>query len=126
MNAGYHIARAWGYDYMALHDVDQIPEIIKNDYAYPEKPTHLCVASDQYGYRPAYESMLGGVVALTLEHFSLVNGFSNDYWGWGQVRFIRRIALAAHQHHPRLCSNSLVCFLPAASLPYSPSLSFSM
>ena len=34
-------------------------------------------------YRLPYESIFGGVSALTVEQFKKINGFSNDYWGWG-------------------------------------------
>lgn len=30
-----------------------------------------------------YEDIFGGVSALTKEQFINVNGFSNEFWGWG-------------------------------------------
>ena len=30
-----------------------------------------------------YEGIFGGITALLPEHFKKMNGFSNDYWGWG-------------------------------------------
>lgn len=33
--------------------------------------------------RLPYKDLFGGVSALTLAHFELVNGFSNSFWGWG-------------------------------------------
>merc|ERR1712038_49886 len=30
-----------------------------------------------------YENYYGGVVAMTVQHFKQVNGFSNRFWGWG-------------------------------------------
>lgn len=84
LNIGYDLAKTWGYDYMALHDVDQLPEHKKNDYRYPNKPIHLCTASEQFGYRPAYPDMVGGVLLINLKDYEAVNGYSNFYWGWGQ------------------------------------------
>lgn len=34
-------------------------------------------------YRLPYGSIFGGISALTREHVEKINGFSNDYWGWG-------------------------------------------
>ena len=30
-----------------------------------------------------YDYLIGGVSAIKTEHFRLVNGFSNAFWGWG-------------------------------------------
>ena len=30
-----------------------------------------------------YEDYFGGVFAISTEHFQLINGFSNRFWGWG-------------------------------------------
>jgi hypothetical protein len=95
-NVGYSVAMAKGCDYMVLHDVDQLPESPENTYGYPRYPTHLCSASSQNGYRLAYRTMVGGALAVTMEHFRKINGFSNEYWGWGQedddlyLRLVRR------------------------------------
>ena len=34
-------------------------------------------------FRLPYADLFGGVSALTKEHYRLVNGFSNAFWGWG-------------------------------------------
>ena len=33
--------------------------------------------------RRPYDYFFGGVVAILKEHFVMVNGFSNMFWGWG-------------------------------------------
>ena len=34
-------------------------------------------------YRVPYQDIFGGATAFTGPHFQLVNGFSNQYYGWG-------------------------------------------
>ncbi len=34
-------------------------------------------------YKPRYLTHFGGASAMTPEHFRLVNGYSNQFWGWG-------------------------------------------
>lgn len=33
--------------------------------------------------RLAYQMLVGGVLNMRMEHYQLVNGYSNMYWGWG-------------------------------------------
>lgn len=33
--------------------------------------------------RLPYRTIFGGVSAINREHFELLNGFSNSFWGWG-------------------------------------------
>ena len=40
-------------------------------------------AVDTMNYQLIYENIFGGVVSLTREQFEDVNGFSNQFWGWG-------------------------------------------
>lgn len=83
-NVGYLEALAL-YDYQCFifHDVDLIPEDDRNLYTCPEQPRHMSVAIDTMKYRLPYALIFGGVSALRKEHMQLVNGFSNEYWGWG-------------------------------------------
>ena len=30
-----------------------------------------------------YQALFGGAGSFTREHFELINGFSNEFWGWG-------------------------------------------
>ncbi|GAB5373002.1 hypothetical protein AAMO2058_001712500, partial [Amorphochlora amoebiformis] len=61
-----------------------VPENKENNYAYPERPKHLCSASSQWNYRPSYGQMVGGAIIMQTKHYEQANGFSNLYWGWGQ------------------------------------------
>ncbi|CAN7937161.1 unnamed protein product [Ixodes hexagonus] len=89
-NVGYLEALAlYDYDCFIFHDVDLIPEDDRNLYTCPEQPRHMSVAIDTMHYRRVaivtlpYTGIFGGVSALNKKHMKLVNGFSNQYWGWG-------------------------------------------
>ncbi len=69
-------------DYVALHDVDLVPLNPNLHYSYPAKgPFHVAAP----GLHPKYDypSFLGGILLITRQHYMLVNGMSNRYWGWG-------------------------------------------
>ena len=34
-------------------------------------------------YRTAYKGYTGGVLAIRRSQFEAINGFSNEFWGWG-------------------------------------------
>ena len=69
------------FDYFCFHDVNLLPLTDDCDYSYPEKPTHLATVVDDE-YIP-YEEFIGGVFLINKEHFEQINGFSDEYWGWG-------------------------------------------
>ncbi|XP_061553265.1 beta-1,4-galactosyltransferase 3 isoform X2 [Phycodurus eques] len=67
-----------------LHDVDLLPENDHNTYTcHKQFPTHLSVAMDKFRYRLPYPQYFGGVSAVTPEQYMKMNGFPNQYWGWG-------------------------------------------
>jgi len=78
LNAGFAIARD-SADYVCFHDVDYLP--IWSDYSYVTRPTRLV----WHGLAPStdYNAFLGAVVAFNCVDFERINGYSNDYWGWG-------------------------------------------
>ena len=82
-NIGFQLVK-WDFDYICLHDVDQIPLSQENTYDFPKLPTHLCSASSQFQFKIAYDSMVGGAFLLQTAHFQTMNGLSNKYFGWGQ------------------------------------------
>jgi hypothetical protein len=80
MNVGFDIAKN-DYDWFCFHDVDLLPEDIS--YNYPEDPIHLGARLEQNNFEMPYPTFFGGVNMFCKEDFELVNGFPNDYWGWG-------------------------------------------
>jgi hypothetical protein len=77
-NIGFHIIKDY-FDYFCFHDVDLLPE--GSDYSYPENPSHLSMYCSQFNYRK--KNIFGGVTLMTKEQFLKINGFSNNYRGWG-------------------------------------------
>ena len=73
-----------GCDYIAWHDVDMVPD--ENvDYSYPENnPIHIATQLSKYDYGMNYDQYFGGVILFTKEQVEKTNGYSNDYWDWGQ------------------------------------------
>lgn len=82
LNIGFELAHAEGYNNFIFHDVDLLPvEGLKEYYtSYPEKPVHIIAVWDRYG---SNESYFGGIVAFNYEAFKKVNGYPNNFWGWG-------------------------------------------
>ena len=81
LNAGFRLYQD-ANAYFCFHDVDMLPESASCDYSYPVMPTHLSAYCSQFEYQfdPYY---FGGVLLVNKEDFLRVNGFSNQYWGWG-------------------------------------------
>ena len=38
---------------------------------------------DTLNYKLLYGALFGGVVSLSAKDYAAVNGFSNQFWGWG-------------------------------------------
>lgn len=71
------------YDYVILHDVDFIPVYDQVDYGFCDVPCMIAGAASQFNYRMIYPTFFGGVVICSKEHYELVNGFSNQFRGYG-------------------------------------------
>lgn len=81
LNIGFDIKKK-SSDYFCFHDVDMIPQN-DVDYSYTKTATHLASKVSQFNYKlPAFH-YCGGVILFNKEFFEKINGFSNDYWGWG-------------------------------------------
>ena len=80
LNIGVKKAFELECNYVALHDVDMIP--VDVDYSKVDRPTHL--ATDFVGgERVTFDEYFGGVTLFPTLEFMRVNGYSNEYWGWG-------------------------------------------
>lgn len=84
LNIGYLEAlKEEDWDCFIFHDVDLVPENDFNTYICDSEPKHLVVGRNATGYKLWYKGYFGGVTALTRKQFAQVNGYSNNYWGWG-------------------------------------------
>ena len=83
LNIGFKYAEEAGCDYVAFHDVDMLP--ILADYSYTDKPVHLI---ENLSLPPGVSRTLnydyfGGITLFPMDLFRQINGYSNDYRGWG-------------------------------------------
>lgn len=70
-------------DAFDLCDVDMLAVEGHVDYSFPAAVTHLASATSQFDYKLPYPAYFSGHVLLTAEHMRSVNGFYNDYAGYG-------------------------------------------
>ena len=80
LNVGYAFTEG-AYDYYCFHDVDMLP--IESDYVFCANPTHLASRAEQFNWTLPYEGYFGGVTLFDRESFVKINGYANEYWGWG-------------------------------------------
>ena len=81
LNIGFDIAKK--YQIIVTHDVDMLPDdyLLQYYLHIPKHPVHIAYpgSSVKYGY-PTY---IGGINIYNRDHFKKINGFPNDFWGWG-------------------------------------------
>ncbi|KAF4092418.1 hypothetical protein AMELA_G00020610 [Ameiurus melas] len=84
LNVGYAEAlKEYDYECFIFSDVDLIPMDDRNTYKCFSQPRHLSVSMDKFGFRLPYNQYFGGVSSLSKEQYLKINGFPNNYWGWG-------------------------------------------
>jgi len=65
-----------------IQDIDYLPEKLV-DYSECSVPTQLSAEIDRYDWKTPYLQSAGGIVSMNQGHWQQINGFSNDYFGWG-------------------------------------------
>lgn len=96
INIGVHFS-ADATDYYCLHDVDAIP--VSANYLCPSQPLRLVnQITGEAGKKQHNDYYFSGAVAIRKEQILAVNGFSNEYWGWGKEDddFFFRLLLAGY------------------------------
>jgi len=83
LNIGFDIANKMKYNIFIIHDVDMIPdEYLMNYYLYiPKYPIHIAHPKSSVKY--SYKNYIGGINIYSKKHYLKINGFPNDFWGWG-------------------------------------------
>jgi len=82
LNIGMHYS-ADSTDYYCLHDVDAVPLVA--NYLCPSQPLRLTNrVLGPNGETSLSDYYFSGAICLRREQAFAVNGFSNEYWGWGK------------------------------------------
>lgn len=88
-------------DYFCFHDVDNLP--LNAEYGCPSEPTRLVSAWDNTWRTTDIMdgAFFGAVMSIDKQTFTKVNGFNNEYWGWGMEDddFLIRCLLAGSTPH---------------------------
>lgn len=71
------------YDYFCFHDVDLLPMNNDCDYSYCHGVCKMSYYVSQFNFKPRPTNELGGVTMFDKDSYVEVNGYSNNYWGWG-------------------------------------------
>ena len=121
LNVGYDIAKSHNCKIFIFHDVDLLPsENLIEDYTKEpsvESPVHIARLWPRYTNNMNY---FGGIVSFTRNQFERINGFPNNFWGWGgeddemkkridEVRLLIEIQTTMY-------SDSSYCFFPISRL----------
>ena len=80
LNIGAHLAKK--HSHLILHDIDLLPDESLLPYytMIPDYPIHIgTVWKTKY----TSERFLGGILSLSWKDFERVNGYPNQFWGWG-------------------------------------------
>jgi N-terminal domain of galactosyltransferase/N-terminal region of glycosyl transferase group 7 len=82
LNVGFSLIEHCG-SCVCFHDVDLVPIDDSKLYQPAPQTTHLAGCVEQFNFALPYPEYMGGVLMSTASEFRQVNGFSNEYWGWG-------------------------------------------
>lgn len=83
LNIGFKKAEELQCDYVVFHDIDMLP--VEVDYTYSDIPLHMVTELDlpEGISRTLFDEYFGGVTLFPSHIFKQINGYSNQYYGWG-------------------------------------------
>ena len=118
LNIGFIYSLSEEERYFIFHDVDMLP--VSADYSYPIRPTHIATRVSQFQYKMPFRHYFGGVTLFNKQDFIDINGYMNDFWGWGseddelifqlqrrKTRIDRRICYFESLQHERIIDKKL-------------------
>lgn len=81
-NVGFLLLPQNDFTHVCFHDIDMLPaETAK--YPMIDMPLHVISAVEQKNFCIPYDRHFGGINIFPICDFKKINGFSNEYWGWG-------------------------------------------
>jgi len=82
LNIGFQLTKELGFNIFIFHDVDLLPSknLLPFYTTLIHSPIHIARVWNRYSSNPSY---FGGVVAFNSKDFEKINGFPNNFWGWG-------------------------------------------
>jgi len=100
LNIGFQLAKEALPELSSFitHDVDLLPSMdMRPVYARPPPEAHAVHLASVWP-KYTYGTFIGGVLSFRPEDFERVNGYPNDYWGWG----LEDDQLALRMSHARI------------------------
>lgn len=83
LNVGFALALQDNCSVFVFHDVDLLPsaDLLPFYTARPRsEPVHIARRWDRYNKNPRY---FGGIAVFNRQLYETINGYPNNYWGWG-------------------------------------------
>lgn len=87
-NVGFQLSREHAkktgtlFDCVVMQDIDLLPEDAV-DYGWCIWPMQLSGEIECWSWSVPYPDNVGGVTSMSPSHWNAINGFSNEYEGWG-------------------------------------------
>ncbi len=82
LNVGFNLTKDQ-HDLYCFHDIDMLPTNEQCDYSALNGVSRLSYYVSQFNFIPRPEDELGGVILIDKQSFLSVNGYCNNYFGWG-------------------------------------------
>jgi len=83
LNIGFYLAAKVKYDRYLFHDVDSYPDEVLFPQYFQHLDDTIHFAAPALGYKYKYEDFLGGVEGFTEQDYRTINGYPNNFLGWG-------------------------------------------
>lgn len=77
------VKQEWAGESARLPSAHRMPALKPEVSVEPKGSVLIFLPFLSFCSRLRYSGYFGGVTALSREQFFKVNGFSNNYWGWG-------------------------------------------